>query len=37
VPADLLEGGCRGFIQKPFNIEQLSSKSRKILDDDKSG
>ena len=28
----LLEGGCSGFIQKPFNLMQLSIKVRKILD-----
>ncbi len=29
---EILERGCDGFIQKPFNIEQLSKKIREILD-----
>ena len=29
--ADILNRGCRGFIQKPFTIEQLSRKIREIL------
>ena len=29
--AEILKRGCRGFIQKPFNIEELSQKIRKIL------
>jgi len=28
---DILQRGCRGFIQKPFTIEQLSRKIREIL------
>jgi CheY-like chemotaxis protein len=28
---DILRRGCRGFIQKPFNIEQLQQKIRDIL------
>ncbi|MBI5581040.1 MAG: response regulator [Deltaproteobacteria bacterium] len=28
---DILRRGCRGFIQKPFTIEQLSQKIREIL------
>ncbi len=28
----ILECGCNGFIQKPYNIEQLSIKIREILD-----
>ena len=28
----ILERGCDGFIQKPFNIEQLSKKIREILE-----
>jgi two-component system cell cycle sensor histidine kinase/response regulator CckA len=28
----ILERGCNGFIQKPFNIEVLSIKLREILD-----
>ncbi|MBW1793676.1 MAG: response regulator [Deltaproteobacteria bacterium] len=28
----ILERGCNGYIQKPFNIEQLSHKLREILD-----
>jgi len=29
---DILDRGCNGFIQKPFNIEDLSQKIREILD-----
>jgi len=29
---DILERGCNGFIQKPFNIEQLSQKIREMTD-----
>ncbi len=29
---EILERGCNGFIQKPFNIGQLSQKIREILD-----
>ena len=29
---EILERGCNSFIQKPFNIEQLSHKLREILD-----
>ena len=29
---DILDRGCNGFIQKPFNIGQLSQKIREILD-----
>jgi two-component system cell cycle sensor histidine kinase/response regulator CckA len=28
---EILERGCNGFIQKPFNIEQLSQKIREVL------
>ena len=28
----ILERGCNAFIQKPFNIKQLSEKIRKVLD-----
>jgi two-component system cell cycle sensor histidine kinase/response regulator CckA len=30
--AGILERGCSGFIQKPFNLEDLSRKLRDILD-----
>jgi two-component system cell cycle sensor histidine kinase/response regulator CckA len=30
--AEILERGCDGFIQKPFNITQLSQKLREILE-----
>jgi len=30
--AEILERGCNGFIQKPFNVKQLSQKIREILD-----
>ena len=29
---DMLEKGCLGFLQKPFNIERLSARIREILD-----
>jgi CheY-like chemotaxis protein len=29
---EILERGCNGFIQKPFNFEELSAKIREILD-----
>jgi CheY-like chemotaxis protein len=28
---DILRRGCRGFIQKPFNIEQLEQKISEVL------
>jgi PAS domain S-box-containing protein len=30
--SDILQCGCNGFIQKPFNIEELSQKVRNVLD-----
>ncbi|MDY7030695.1 MAG: response regulator [Thermodesulfobacteriota bacterium] len=30
---EILERGCNGFIQKPFNINELSSKIKQILDE----
>ncbi len=33
---DIMQRGCNGFIQKPFNISELSQKIRKILDEAKS-
>ncbi len=29
---EILKRGCNGFIQKPFNIGELSKKIREILD-----
>ena len=29
---DILKRGCNGFIQKPFNMEELSQKIRSVLD-----
>ena len=29
---EILERGCEGFIQKPFNMEDLSKKIREVLD-----
>ncbi len=29
---EILERGCDGFIQKPFNVKELSGKIREILD-----
>ncbi len=34
--SDILARGCSGFLQKPFNINDLSQKIREILDGDKS-
>lgn len=31
----ILERGCEGFIQKPFNLEELSKKIREVLEADK--
>jgi len=33
---DIMQRGCNGFIQKPFNIFEISQKIRKILDEAKS-
>jgi len=30
--SEILDRGCDGFIQKPFNIKELSQKIREILD-----
>jgi two-component system cell cycle sensor histidine kinase/response regulator CckA len=30
--AEILKRGCNGFIQKPFDITQLSRKVREVLD-----
>ncbi len=32
--ADILNRGCNGFIQKPFNVKELSKKIREIIDND---
>ena len=29
---EILNRGCRGFIQKPYNIERLSNKIKEILE-----
>jgi two-component system, cell cycle sensor histidine kinase and response regulator CckA len=29
----IMRGGCNGFIQKPYNISELSQKIRKVLDE----
>jgi len=29
---DILDRGCNQFIQKPFNIKELSQKLREVLD-----
>ena len=29
---EILDRGCRGFIQKPFHLEKLSRKLREVLD-----
>jgi CheY-like chemotaxis protein len=33
--SQIIERGCNGFIQKPFNMKQLSAKLRQILDGNK--
>ena len=33
---DIINRGCNGFIQKPFNLSRLSEKIRKILDTTKT-
>jgi len=30
--SEILDRGCNGFIQKPFNVKKLSQKIREILD-----
>lgn len=30
--SDIIARGCNGFIQKPFNLKQISHKLREILD-----
>jgi DNA-binding NarL/FixJ family response regulator len=30
---DMMEQGCRGFIQKPFSINELSQKILDVLND----
>ncbi|MEN6472826.1 MAG: PAS domain S-box protein [Syntrophaceae bacterium] len=30
---EIMQGGCKGFIQKPFNLAELSRKIRQILDE----
>ncbi|MCD6185777.1 MAG: response regulator [Deltaproteobacteria bacterium] len=32
----IMERGCNGFIQKPFNLKQLSQKIRTVIDDSQS-
>jgi CheY-like chemotaxis protein len=32
--SQIMERGCDGFIQKPFNLQQLSAKLRQILSDE---
>ena len=32
---DIMRRGCRGFIQKPFSLSELSARVRKILDEPK--
>ena len=32
---EIMQRGCNGFIQKPFNIFELSQKVREILDEEK--
>jgi len=28
---EIMERGCNGFIQKPFDVKQLAAKMRKVL------
>ena len=30
--AEILQRGCDGFIQKPFDLQRLSTKVREVLD-----
>jgi two-component system cell cycle sensor histidine kinase/response regulator CckA len=30
--SEIMQRGCNGFIQKPFNVKQISRKIREILD-----
>jgi len=30
--SEILDRGCNGFIQKPFNVKELSRRIREILD-----
>jgi CheY-like chemotaxis protein len=30
--SEIMDRGCNGFIQKPFNIKQLSRKIRDVID-----
>jgi DNA-binding NarL/FixJ family response regulator len=31
--SDILARGCKGFIQKPFNIKELSLKLREVIEE----
>jgi CheY-like chemotaxis protein len=31
--SEILSRGCNGFIQKPFNLKQLSLKVRNVIDE----
>jgi len=33
---EIIKKGCNGFIQKPYNISDLSQKVREVLDADNS-
>jgi CheY-like chemotaxis protein len=30
--SEIMQRGCNGFIQKPFNIQELSQKIQEVLD-----
>jgi len=30
--SSILERGCKGFIQKPFTVKELSQKIREVID-----
>ncbi len=32
VAEGMMEQGCQGFIQKPFNLKELSQRVREVLD-----
>jgi DNA-binding NtrC family response regulator len=34
---EIMQGGCKGFIQKPFTMVELSNKVREILDEQVRG
>ncbi len=37
LPREIMDQGCQGFIQKPFNLKEVSVKIREILDQEGLG